>query len=136
MVIQTLFRVPLADQAAGAAAVSGLEASPCGIGSRVALQNSQTNVIGVIQREPEGKAAEEIRALFRWARARLEASLTYARRTQSMPTTNPLAVAMRSTESNPRPLEPAGQPHREKGTKLAGGHLPEPVHRKLRVPTV
>ena len=66
-------RGPLADQAAEAAASSGLEVSPCRIGSRVAFQHSLTNGLGVIEHEPEGKAAAEIRALFRWARARLEA---------------------------------------------------------------
>ncbi len=70
---QTPSRGPLADQAAEAAAGSGLEVSPCRIGYRVAFQHSLTNGLGVIEHEPDGKAAEEIRALFRWARARLEA---------------------------------------------------------------
>ena len=70
---QTPSRGPLADQAAEAAAGSGLEVSPCRIGYRVAFQHSLTNGLGVIEHEPDGKAAEEIRALFRRARARLEA---------------------------------------------------------------
>ena len=50
-----------------------------------------------------------------------------------MPKTNPLAAAMRSVETKPAPSEPARHPRSEKGTKLVGGHFPEPVHRQLRV---
>ncbi len=50
-----------------------------------------------------------------------------------MPKTNPLTVAMRSVEAKPAPSESAGRSHGESGTKLVGGHFPEPVHRQLRV---
>ena len=68
----TPHRGPLADQAAEAIGESGLEVAPCRIGARVAFQHSITRGLGVLEHEPAGKAAEEIRALWSWARARLE----------------------------------------------------------------
>lgn len=50
-----------------------------------------------------------------------------------MPKNNPLAVAMRSVKAKPPPSESAGHSHIQRGTKLVGGHFPEPVHRQLRV---
>ena len=65
-------RGPLPEQAAIAVAGRGLEVAPCRIGARVAFQHSLTNGLGVLEHEPAGKAAFEIRELFRWARMRLE----------------------------------------------------------------
>ncbi len=63
-------RGPLADQAAEAAAAR-LEVAPCRVGARVAFQHSLTRGLGVLEHEPRGQAAREIRALFEWAWARL-----------------------------------------------------------------
>ena len=68
----TPHRGPLADQAAEAIAESGLDIAPCRIGARIAFQHSITRGLGVVEHEPDGKAAAEIRALWRWSRARLE----------------------------------------------------------------
>ena len=38
----------------------------------MAFQHSFTNGLGVLEHKPAGKAAFEIRELFRWARMRLE----------------------------------------------------------------
>ena len=65
-------RGPLPDQAADAIAESGLEVVPCHVGARVAFQHSVTRGLGVLEHEPSGKAAAEIRALWRWARGRLD----------------------------------------------------------------
>ena len=65
-------RGPLPEQAAEAIAARGLEVAPCRIGARVAFQHSLTNGLGVLEHEPAGKAASEIRELFRWVRTRLE----------------------------------------------------------------
>ena len=68
----TPHRGPLADQAAEAIAESGLDIAPCRIGARIAFQHSITRGLGVVEHEPAGKAAAEIRTLWRWSRARLE----------------------------------------------------------------
>ncbi len=65
-------RGPLADQAAEAIEEAGLAVAPCRIGARVAFQHSITRGLGVLEHEPDGKAAAEVRALWGWARARLE----------------------------------------------------------------
>ena len=65
-------RGPLADQAAEAVAERGIEVIPHRIGARVAFQHSLTRGQGVLEHEPEGKAAAEIFALWGWARTRLE----------------------------------------------------------------
>ena len=65
-------RGPLPDQAADAITESGLEVVPCRVGARVAFQHSITRGLGVLEHEPSGKAAAEIRALWGWARGRLE----------------------------------------------------------------
>lgn len=69
---QTPPRGSLSEQAAEAIAGRGLDVAPCRIGARVAFQHSLTNGLGVLEHEPAGKAAAEIRELFRWARIRLE----------------------------------------------------------------
>ena len=68
----TPHRGPLADQSAEAIAESGLDVAPCRIGARIAFQHSITRGLGVIEHEPAGKAAAEVRALWRWSRARLK----------------------------------------------------------------
>ncbi len=65
-------RGPLAEQADEAAASRGLGVAPCRIGARVAFQHSIAVGLGVLEHEPEGKAARKIRDLFGWARSRLE----------------------------------------------------------------
>ena len=65
-------RGPLPEQAAEAITGRGLEVPPCRIGARVAFQHSLTNGLGVLEHEPAGKAASEIREIFRWVRMRLE----------------------------------------------------------------
>ncbi len=65
-------RGPLADQAEEAAAGRGLQVAPCRVGARVAFQYSITAGLGVLEHQPRGQAATEIRELFGWARARLE----------------------------------------------------------------
>ena len=65
-------RGPLPEQAAEATTGRGLEVAPCRIGARGAFQHSLTNGLGVLEHEPAGKAASEIRELFRWVRMRLE----------------------------------------------------------------
>lgn len=64
-------RGPVPDQAADAIAESGLEVAPCRVGARMAFQHSVTHGLGVLEHEPAGKAAAEIRALWGWARGRL-----------------------------------------------------------------
>lgn len=65
-------RGPLADHAAEVIEESGLEVAPCRIGARVAFQHSITRGLGVLEHEPAGKAAAEIRALWGWVRISLE----------------------------------------------------------------
>ena len=65
-------RGPLPDQAAEAINGRGLEVAPCRIGARVAFQHSLTNGLGGLEHEPAGKAASEIRELFRWVQMSLE----------------------------------------------------------------
>ena len=69
---QTPPRGSLPDQAEEAIAVRGLNVAPCRIGARVAFQHSLTNGLAVLEHEPAGKAAAEIRELFRWVRRRLK----------------------------------------------------------------
>lgn len=69
---QTPPRGSLTEQAAEAIAARGLKVAPCRIGARVAFQHSLTNGLGVLEHEPAGKAAAEIRELFRWVQMRLK----------------------------------------------------------------
>lgn len=59
-------RGPLADQAAAAVRGLGLEAIPHRVGARVAFNHSLTAGLGVIEYEPRGRAAEEIREIHAW----------------------------------------------------------------------
>ena len=68
----TPHRGPLADQAAEAIAQSGLDVAPCRIGARIAFQHSITRGLGVVEHDPNGKAAAEICALWRWSKAQLD----------------------------------------------------------------
>lgn len=65
-------RGPLASQAAEAVGEGGMELAPCRLGARVAFQHSLTRGLGVLEHEPDGKAAAEVAALFSWVRQRLE----------------------------------------------------------------
>ena len=65
-------RGPLPAEAAEAVEGEGLAVAPCRIGSRVAFQHSLTRGLGVLEHEPQGKAAAEIASLFGWVRERLE----------------------------------------------------------------
>lgn len=65
-------RGPLADQAAAALGVYGLRAAPCRVGARVAFVHSLTSGKGVLEHDPQGKAATETRDLFDWVWGRLE----------------------------------------------------------------
>ena len=59
-------RGSLADQAAAAVQDLGLKAIPHRVGARVAFNHSLTAGLGVIEYEPRGRAAEEIRKLHTW----------------------------------------------------------------------
>ena len=63
---QTPPRGPVPDQAAAALAERNLEVAPHRVGARVAFAHSLTTGRGVVEYEPRGKAAAEIRQLFTW----------------------------------------------------------------------
>lgn len=65
-------RGPLPAEAAEAVQSGGLAVAPCRIGARVAFQHALTRGLGVLEHEPQGKAAAEIASLFGWVRERLE----------------------------------------------------------------
>jgi len=65
-------RGPLPAQAAETVEDQGLEVAPVRIGARVAFQHALSHGRGVLEHEPQGKAAEEVEALFGWVRQRLE----------------------------------------------------------------
>jgi len=59
-------RGPLGAEASEAIAGYGLEVAPVLIGQRMAFVHSLTAGQGVLEYEPEGKAAQEIKALYAW----------------------------------------------------------------------
>lgn len=61
----------LAEQAAEAVRVLDLEPLPHRVGARVAFNHSLTTGLGVIEYEPRGRAAEEIRKIHAWIHAEL-----------------------------------------------------------------
>ena len=58
-------------QAAAVIAESNLDVVPHWVGARVAFVHSLTIGVGVVEHEPEGKAAAEIRKLLTWVWERL-----------------------------------------------------------------
>ena len=69
---QVLPRGSLADQAAVAVRQFGLVTAPHRVGARVAFTHALTAGLGVIEYEPRGRAAEEIRKIHAWIHAELE----------------------------------------------------------------
>ena len=58
-------------QAAAVIAESNLDVVPHWVGARVAFMHSLTSGLGVVEHEPEGKAATEIRKLLTWVWERI-----------------------------------------------------------------
>ena len=64
-------RGPMPGQAAAVIAESNLDVVPHRVGARVAFVHSLTIGLGVVEHEPEGKAAAEIRKLLDWVWERI-----------------------------------------------------------------
>ena len=64
-------RGPMPGQAAAVIAESNLDVVPHRVGARVAFVHSLTIGLGVVEHEPEGKAAAEIRKLLAWVWERI-----------------------------------------------------------------
>ena len=64
-------RGPMPGQAAAVIAESNLDVVPHRVGARVAFVHSLTIGLGVVEHEPEGKAAAEIRQLLAWVWERI-----------------------------------------------------------------
>ncbi len=58
-----------AEEAKAVIATYGATIAPVSVGHRAAFQHSATLGLGVIEYEPNGKAAQEIRELFKWLQA-------------------------------------------------------------------
>lgn len=67
-------RGSLAQEAADAIRGYGLNVAPVRVGQRMAFVHSLTAGQGVIEYEPDGKAAQEIRELFAWTYTQVDAS--------------------------------------------------------------
>lgn len=67
-------RGPLGDEASEAIAGYGLAVSPVRIGQRMAFVHSLTAGQAVIEYEPDGKAAQEIKALYAWTCTHVQSS--------------------------------------------------------------
>ncbi|MCA8927029.1 MAG: AAA family ATPase [Alphaproteobacteria bacterium] len=67
-------RGPLAGEAAEAIAGYGLQVAPVHLGQRMAFVHSLTAGQGVLEYEPGGKAAQEIKALYAWTCTHVQSS--------------------------------------------------------------